>query len=376
MQYKIQNLINRAVTNHRQSNIELLRIITMIMIVAHHFSLHGRFDFSTASITLPRLWVQFIQIGGKIGVDVFVLISGYFLIHAESIKFTKILKLWLQLFFYSLVIYLVFVITGSIPFSIKEIIKYCLPISFVNWWFASTYFILYILSPFINKFLKGLDKSTYQKMLILLLVIWCIFPTATGKDLESNNLLWFIFLYATAAYIHLWHDKVLFSCKTYHLFALLLTAITFGSTVFFDILGTKFTFFGNHATLFYRMNSLPIYMISIFMLIGFKELQIGYSRIINRIAAATFGVYLIHDNVFMRRFLWIKLFKNTNYSNTVFIIPFSIGIIVLVYLACTCIELIRIYLIEKQYMKLVSKTEPLYQNFINNLFAMKIFSKL
>lgn len=33
--------------NKRDSNIELLRIISMIMIVAHHFSNHSKFNIGT-----------------------------------------------------------------------------------------------------------------------------------------------------------------------------------------------------------------------------------------------------------------------------------------------------------------------------------------
>lgn len=52
--------------NTRQSNIELLRIIAMLLIVAYHFGIHSGFNYSTDSITINRLWVQFIQGGGKL----------------------------------------------------------------------------------------------------------------------------------------------------------------------------------------------------------------------------------------------------------------------------------------------------------------------
>ena len=60
----------------RESNLELLRIIMMILIVAHHFALHGGFDYPKEVVSLNRLWIQLMTIGGKLGVDVFVLISG------------------------------------------------------------------------------------------------------------------------------------------------------------------------------------------------------------------------------------------------------------------------------------------------------------
>ena len=64
------------INNKRQSNIELLRILAMILIIAHHFALFGAFGFSETAVSINKLWIQFIQIGGKIGVNIFILISG------------------------------------------------------------------------------------------------------------------------------------------------------------------------------------------------------------------------------------------------------------------------------------------------------------
>ena len=65
---------------NRNTSIELLRIISMIMIMFHHFAYHGNFEWNFNEVTLPHLWYDFILMGGKVGVDIFVLISGYFLI--------------------------------------------------------------------------------------------------------------------------------------------------------------------------------------------------------------------------------------------------------------------------------------------------------
>ena len=50
---------------YRKSNIELLRIISMIIIIAHHYAVHGGFNFSTQNITINRLWIQFLTLGGE-----------------------------------------------------------------------------------------------------------------------------------------------------------------------------------------------------------------------------------------------------------------------------------------------------------------------
>ena len=55
----------------------------MIMIVMHHFAVHGGFEFGGTGVSWNRIWVQILSGGGRLGVDIFILISGYFLINSE-----------------------------------------------------------------------------------------------------------------------------------------------------------------------------------------------------------------------------------------------------------------------------------------------------
>ncbi len=375
MQCTSQNLTDNRKTI-RQSNIELLRIIAMVIIVAHHFSFHGGFEFPTDTITVNRLWVQFIQIGGKIGVNVFVLISGYFLIDAKVIKTNKILKLWIQVFTYSALIFFVFVLSGFQPFSIIELIKHSFPITFLQWGFASTYFVLYLLMPFINKMLSFFDKALYQRFLVLLTICWCIIPTFTGQAFQSNSLLWFIYLYSLAGYIRRHTASTKIKGETYIILSFVITLLTWMSAVFFDVIGTKISVFGQHATYFFNTQRLPILVISVLLLIGFSKLNLGYSRIINVISSATFGVYLIHDNEYIRPFLWKSVFKNASYANSNLLIPYSLFVITVVYVCCALIELARIYILENHYMGLVNTLSLKIDTLKTEFFSKKIFNRL
>lgn len=89
-------LQNQKQKTSRNSSIELLRIISMAMIVACHFATHGDFSFDTKSLFIPRLWWDFIEMGGNLEVDIFVLISGYFLItdSGKIFNLKRILKFW------------------------------------------------------------------------------------------------------------------------------------------------------------------------------------------------------------------------------------------------------------------------------------------
>lgn len=331
----------------RSSNFELLRIVSMFIIVTFHFAFHGGFSFGS-NVTIPKLWIQFIQVGGRIGVNVFVLMSGYFLINAPKISVSKILRLWLQTFFYSVVIYLVLVFSGIRPFSTNEFIEMLSPITHNVWWFASTYFVLYFLSPYLNILLKNLDRETYLKLLFLLFVMWCLIPTFTTSDFQSNNLLWFMFLYSLAGYIKLWHDKSMFSCWVYHVIATVLVLFTA------FVLGTRY----------YKKQKLPVLLVSVAMFLGFKGLKIKQNKFINIVATATFGVYLIHDNDYVREFLWINVFKNATYSDTIKIIPYSCAVITLVYVGCTLIELLRLKIIEPLYLPIIKKADIVWDRML------------
>lgn len=366
---------NSFINSARKSNIELLRIIAMVMIIAHHIAVHSNFSFPTDSISVNRLWVQFIEMGGKIGVDIFILISGYFLITSNSIKTSKVLKLWLQLFTYSIVIFLIVVFVSPQSFGIKELIKNALPITFSKWWFASAYFVLYLIYPYINSLLGSFDKKRYQRFLILLFFCWCVIPTFFGKAWQSNALLWFIFLYALAGYVRLYID--IGSIKSGRCFLISITTmlLTFFSVIIFDMLGLKITFFASHATFFYDMQKLPFLIIALMLFIGFANANIGYVPFINIVSSTCFGVYLLHDNIYIRRLLWCTLFQNANYQKSSFLILYTLMQIVIVFVICVVFELLRIHIIEKVCLKPIDNLSIWMNKKLEELFSHSFFKK-
>ena len=79
------------------------------------------------------------------------------------------------------------------------------------------------------------------------------------------------------------------------------------------------------------------------MFLAFLNLRIAPGRgagLINRIAGASFGVYLIHDHYYIRESLWTKIDGAAWLGH--WYLPFAcIGVIAAIYLVCTAIELLR-----------------------------------
>jgi surface polysaccharide O-acyltransferase-like enzyme len=358
--------------SQRQSNIELLRIFAMVMIVAHHLGVHSEYDLNCNMIIINKLWIQFIQMGGKVGVNIFVLISGYFLITTQTLKLSKVLKMWLQMLVHALVLFLLLVLLGKEEFNLGDLLGCFVPMICSGWWFANTYFILFLLSPFINTGLRAMGKRTYQRFLLLLLVCWCVVPTIMGNYLESNALLWFIFLYALAGYLRLHVDVTVLKSGVWKAIALYITVATFLLASVLDGLGVDSALDPYSSGYFYGMQQLPILLTSVCWFVGFLSSKVEYSPVINVISSATFGVYLIHDYGTMRQLLWQDLFNNDLYTNSPWMIPYTILQIIVVFAACAGIELLRIYLIEKRY---ISKLEPASKSIIGgaNSFLKKLF---
>lgn len=341
---------------NRNTSIELLRIISMIMIMFHHFAYHGNFEWNFNEVTLPHLWYDFILMGGKVGVDIFVLISGYFLIENTEKLFQpkKLLKFWGQVVFYSIMTYLLSVMLRLNAFEIKQLIKVCLPITYPGWWFASTYFMLYLIHPFLNKLLHGLSKTEYQYLILMMVLCWSIIPTATTQLFESNSLLWFVTLYGIAGYVNLYGGNQKLQSKHYFSLYFMVLIITYTVSTTFLFLGTKKEEWSTHAIDFFEIERLPILLMAITLFMGFVTLKMNYHKWINMIASATFGVYLIHDSSYIRYYLWTNIFKINQYQDSTFLILYSILVVFILYVSCTMIDLIRKKLVEKQYMLFVN----------------------
>lgn len=374
---KVESKENIKKEDKRDSNFEVLRILSMIMIVFHHLAVHSGLNLNAIGIFPNVLWVKFIQMGGKIGVNLFVLISGYFLINSEKIKISKILKLWVQISFTSISVYIIFNnILGTQKIEIQDIIKRIFPIIFEVWWFPSTYFVLYIISPVLNSVLKRMERNSYKKMLLIILLFWCIIPTLVEKSFQSNSLIWFVTLYCIAGYIRLYGKDWKIKNKEYFLSAIAIAIVTYISVILLDLNNIRVSNFEDNALYFYNMQRAPVFLISVFIFLGFKETKVRYSKFINMIASTTFGIYLIHDYSYIRKILWQDFFKIKFFENSKMLIPYSILVCFIIFICCILIELIRIYIIEKQYMKVIYKIEPKINKLMDRIIDSNIIKKI
>lgn len=349
----------------RDSNLEILRIISILLIIAHHYVIYG--GLNNIDFGINTIITKLLICGGKIGVNCFVLISGYFLINSKF-KIEKLLKLILEVVFYSIIITIILVAFNKISINIVALIKSILPVIFGKYWFITAYVGLYIFSPFINKFIRTLTKEKYKVFLIISTIILVIIPMFTTADFIFSNFIWMIYIYMIGAYIQLYPNKHTEYKKKALLYSIICYVTIITISIIMVYLGQKIAFIGKGSNYFAKENSIFVLLCSIFLFIYFKNLKIKYNKFVNIIASTSFGIYCIHENNFMRDIIWKQVLQTDKFVNSNILIFHAIYSIIIVFSVCAIIDLLRIYIIENNIFK-VNKFNNIFQK-INKIMNL------
>lgn len=367
----------------RESNIELMRIISMLFIVIYHIFLHGNI-FNRTNGTL-RMTITIIECILLVHVNSFIIATGYFQCKNKR-KMNKVISIINATWFYKVFLMIVLIGINFIKIPSKINIFYTiLPLDYGTYWYVNCYIILYLISPILNKVIENYNKKELQKVIITLFFIISFLPIIT-KDVFFNvsggrSVSTFILLYFIGAYLRIYPMNQIIilnklSLKRQRLvyvvgflgcallsflFWILYDYIyTLNLNIFMKELGTiSGTLHGNY-------NSPIILLQTIFYFLLFTTYKIK-SKLINKISKTTLGIYLIHENIYLRDTLYDKigLTKKIVTKKTLLYI-FVLAIII--YIICSLIELLRQYIFKVIHnTKIGEKTRNIYYKYFKEL---------
>ena len=156
----------------RSSNIELLRILTIFGVVVLHYNGNVALGLVNPGTVNHHLLLT-LEILFICAVNLFVLISGYFLCQTQKRSGLKALELVVQVMAFGVAKYMVSVVLGRAPLSLFTLIVSAVP----NNYYVTLYLAVYLLSPYVNILLKKLSDRQFTVLLVLYGTLFAIWPT-------------------------------------------------------------------------------------------------------------------------------------------------------------------------------------------------------
>lgn len=332
------------------ANLDLLRSVAMMLVVVLHYLGKGELlsELTDPDMSLTEGVAWFLEALAIVAVNVYMLISGYF-VSTSSFKVSRLLKLWLQLEFYSVVVGSVAMLAGWVP--AEDINTYFLlgllfPVSMGHYWFMTAYIYLYLLFALFGPVLKKLDKQQLQLILVLLFTVFCLVKSFVPVRFELDELgydcLWYMCMFLLGAYIRRYGLPVLTGkLRSAALYILACCAIFAGTMLMREIyLRTgslsyiiKFLYDYNHIA-----NVLAA--LGLFGLFLHMRLPEGLGRIVGKIAPYTLGVYLLHENQAVR-YLWQNLLGADRIHTVLGLLLGVLIAVVIVFTAGILVDMLR-----------------------------------
>lgn len=331
----------------RLANFEVLRSLAMLMVVIWHsfFYICGAHPFPTTATGISNyILSELLVILCNAHVDVFILVSGYFLL-GKSFNTKRVLSLWFQVFFYSFA----FTVLGWLIFANKpswDSLRYAFfPLTNDNYWFFTRYIGLVVLCPFLSKAATALSKVEYRYFLIALIVFCCtltyVIPLGnTMGAAKGYSLLWFIALFFWGGYFRRFGSSLdRRRCLRYFFATALLVALfCFGKAVYRYIsAGTA----PELELLAYNGFAFPL-AVFLFLVFSKSSCDKGFlSTILKKVSPFSFGVYICSEHFVIRPLLWETGVPWRTLIDTFWFIPTVIVFCILVFFACAGIDLLR-----------------------------------
>lgn len=270
----------------RNSSVELLRFLMMLMLCFWHILMHGYglkgMDAGTAMPSYNQLALLALL---AFPVDCFIFISGFYGI---KLKWEKVIRLFLQAsFFYLLCVILRNILHLGSPLASGIILVNFLPIANWAWWFLAWYMMLMLLSPIIEQGIRSISQRQFTMILVGIVVLNC-FGTWLNRLHSGSDFVGLLTIYLIGRYMSQRKPEISKIKAGLFLFASTITLLLL-------LLVTQYTgkIYFTWTLLSFCSPLVVVQAIAVFYLV--KGINLRYTRMFNFLGAHCFAIYLITE---------------------------------------------------------------------------------
>lgn len=328
----------------RQSNLELLRILSMMAVIMVHLdgaSVGLPTPGSLSAVSAPDAWRIVVESLTIVGVNCFTLISGYFGIRA---RIAGLLKFSAMCIFYSVILYSLSTLAPRGHWDWQAWGQSWMVFTHTDLWYVPAYLLLYLVSPFLNSAVDNLSLRRFSLWLSLFVIanVWCGWMWQANFNPTGYTPVQLIMMYLIGRWISRALPAMSRLIGSRHLqrasMALYLVAVAV----------TAFTAVWIQPTMAYAYNSPWVILSSVAIFTFFALLPLGTSSVINSLAKGAFAAYLIHKNPAV----WGGIVRPTalqvwNYGSLTVYTGFTLAFTVAVYLGSSLADSFRRLLFRK-----------------------------
>lgn len=165
----------------RNSNIELLRIITMFGVILLHYN--GMEAFAAVQEGAVNQYILLFLESVCIGaVNLFILITGFFLSRSNERRLSKAVELLFLVMATGMVKYLLG--AGLADFHLRSLAGAAVPGNH----FITMYVTLYLISPALNRMTQGLSRKQYGRLMLIAVLLFNVIPSGLDLMRESTGI--------------------------------------------------------------------------------------------------------------------------------------------------------------------------------------------
>jgi len=170
-----------------------------------------------------------------------------------------------------------------------------------------------------------------------MLILWSIIPSLINKPMDGNQLHHLLMIYLIGAYMRKYQEELKSSIIIYGLrISILLLVVYAIAGQFYSWTDSGILFLTSPFYLLSRSSFVTIFIaISLVYTFARKNYKI---KIINYLANGTFGVYLIHDNPYIRPLLWNWLNNKSEPFMPNWSIPYALLCTITIFIICSIID--------------------------------------
>lgn len=330
--------------NKKDMRYEFLRSVAMLTIVLVHFLGHGGINEKIDFASLEYFFFSIMRTIGHLGVNCFVLISGFFL-YKSVFKFSKVVRIVLQTLFYSILCTLIAVFFLKDNLSIKDMVFSLFPVTSNKYWFVSVYVMMLFISPLLNMVIEKMDKKQHSKIIFGSIILFSVLPIilfwSKGVLSNSKDIMWFATLYIIATYIRKYdiHIKNNTFFKYFSLSIIITVLLEAAIKAFANKMHVSVPPYMN---IVFFDNQTFILTASVLLFIWGRDLKMNkFCNILAKMGGFTFGVYLLHDNDLLREHIWRIVNAPRFLDNLGLEILYMILVISLIFIGGCIVEFIR-----------------------------------